>query len=73
MSIAERVAMAIVARAEQNGTTVAEECRKIGATRKNYYDWKNDCHNPQAYFLQQMVLAGYDINWILIGDSNDNK
>ena len=73
MSIGERAALAIEAMAKKNGTTIEEECHNIGATRKAKHDWERHGRNPQAYFLQQMALAGYDVIWILTGGSNGCK
>lgn len=73
MSIGERAALAIEARAKQNGSTIETECINIGTTRKAYNDWKRMGRNPQAYFLQQMALSEYDVIWILTGGSNEDK
>ena len=73
MSIGERAALAIEARAKQNGTSIETECNALGGSRKNHFDWKNRGLNPNAYFLQQMVLTGYDVIWILTGGMNEDK
>ena len=72
MSIGERAALVIETRAKQKGTSIEVECNTFGGTRKYHFDWKNGL-NPQAYYLQQMALAGYDVIWILTGGMNEEK
>lgn len=69
-SIGERAARAIRDRAKQNGIPVETEALKVYVSRKVICDWEVHNRNPQAYFLQQMALAGYDIYWILTGGKN---
>ena len=66
-SIGERAAKAIRNRVAQNDTTLTKELVKITASRKVFLGWERKGWNPNAYFLQQMALQGYDIMWILIG------
>lgn len=73
MSIGERAALAIETRASQNNRSIDQECRTFGGTRKNHSDWKHRGLSPQAFFLQQMAFAGYDVMWILTGGMNENK
>lgn len=68
-SIGERAAQAIDSKAKENGRKVAEELKRIGACRKTMNDWKKRGRNPQAYYLQQMALHGYDIHYILTGET----
>lgn len=62
-----RAVAAIEARAKENGTKVSTECHKIDASREVYHNWKRKGRHPSAYFLRNMVLAGYDVNYILTG------
>ena len=71
-TIGERVIHAICERAKQNGIKRNAEAAKIGITRKNLWDWENRFTDPQAYFLKQMALAGYDVFWILTGKEKEN-
>jgi hypothetical protein len=66
-SIGERAAKAIRNRVAQNDTTLTKELVKITASRKVFLGWERKGWNPNAYFLQQMALQGYDIIWVLIG------
>lgn len=72
-SISKRAVQAIRERAEQNGTSVSFECDMINVSRKTFYFWENNKNNPQAYFLQQMALAGYDVIYILTGVRSNVK
>jgi hypothetical protein len=68
-SIGKRAAQAIESKAKENGREVSEELKRIGASRKNLSDWRKKGRNPQAYYLQQMALHGYDIYYILLGET----
>lgn len=70
-SIGERAARAIRDRAKQNRIPLEVEAEKVFVSRKVICDWEVHNRNPQAYFLQQMALAGYDIYWILTGEKNE--
>lgn len=72
LTIGQRTVKAIKARCKENGTTIQAELKKISSTRQNYNNWEEKGGNPSAYFLQQMVLAGYDVIWILTGKENCN-
>ena len=72
MSIGERAALAIEARAKKHGVSIEAECMKFGGSRKNHFDWKHRGLNPNSYFLQQMAFAGYDVVWILTGGMNED-
>lgn len=72
MTIGERAVKAIRERKKQNGTSLSVELKKLSATRQNYNRWEEKGGNPNAFFLQQMALAGYDIMWILTGKENNN-
>lgn len=69
MTIGERAAKAIRDHAKAKGIPIYVECENIGTNRKVYNGWNRNGLNPNAYFLQQMALAGYDIMWILTGET----
>lgn len=71
-NIGKRAAMAIRERATRNGTTTSHEQRVLNLTRKTFHSWDRSENDPQAYFLQQMALAGYDVIWILTGVEKNN-
>lgn len=71
-TIGERAAQAIRERAERNKITLQQECEKLNVSRKSYHFWNTKGINPGAYFLQQMVLQGYDVIWILTGVKGSN-
>lgn len=73
ISIGQRAAKAIRQRAKETGNTLEVEFLKVGVSRQVVNRWENTNLNPSAYYLQQMALAGYDINWILTGGSNETK
>ena len=68
-SIGERAAQAIEARAAANGTSLSAEMELLGVCRKTLGDWRSRGRNPQGYYLQQMALHGYDIYYILTGET----
>ena len=70
MTIGERAARAIKSRANQNKTSIVQECAALGVTRKIMFDWEKNGRNPSAYWLQQMALSGYDVIYILTGKEN---
>ena len=67
MTIGERAAQAIHERAEDTGISPAKLMESMGANRKTLVDWERRKRNPQAYWLQQLALEGYDTYWILTG------
>ena len=71
-TIGQRAAKAIRNRSKESGTPLEEELLNVYVSRKVLCDWENYNRNPQAYFLQQMALAGYDVVWILTGAERDN-
>lgn len=70
-SIGERAAQAIRERAKLNGTTKSHEQELLNLTRKTFCSWARGEYDPNAYFLQKMALAGYDVIYILTGDKHD--
>lgn len=69
--IGERAAQAIRERAKLNGTKITSECENLDVTRKTLSVWTRSITDPNAYFLQQMALAGYDVIYILTGEKHD--
>jgi hypothetical protein len=67
MTIGERAAQAIHERSADTGVSPAKIMESMGGNRKTLGDWEKRNRNPQAYWLQQMALAGYDTYWILTG------
>lgn len=71
-SIGERAAQAIRERAAKNDSSIKAVLDEIKASGKILNEWERGRFNPSAYYLQQMLLAGYDIAWILIGTHTDD-
>ena len=46
---------------------VFPELERLGLNSANYYQWNKGRSDPQAYWLKQLALNGYDIYWILTG------
>lgn len=67
MTIGERAVEAIRARVKP-GQTLKEELDRLDMTYETLKRWTCYNMNPSAYFLQQMVLNGYDIYYILTGE-----
>jgi transcriptional regulator with XRE-family HTH domain len=65
-TIGERAVKEIKKRAVKNGISLSQEASKIEIGSSNLSEWKKS-RNPNAYFLQQMALAGYDVIYILTG------
>ena len=72
-TIGQRAAKAIRDRAKESGKLLEEELLNVDVSRRVLCGWENCTRNPQAYFLQQMALAGYDVYWILTGRTFDGK
>ena len=69
-TIGNRAYNEIKKRARKNGVSPYQEAAKIGILAHAIYDWQRN-GNPSAYYLQQMVFAGYDVIYILSGVKND--
>lgn len=67
LTIGQRAARAIRERAAATGKSAASIIEAMGANRKTLGDWERRGGNPQAYWLQQLALDGYDVHWILTG------
>lgn len=46
---------------------VAQELKRLGIRHTNFSKWKCGEADPQAYWLQQLALDGYDVLFILTG------
>lgn len=66
-TVALRALQMIERRAEKEGVCVSYLLRRIGAGRELLYRWRHNKNDISAYYLQQMALDGYDINYILTG------
>ncbi len=66
MTIDQRAAKAIKERVRYG--KVAPELKRLGTVSTNYSRWRDGESDPQAYWLQQMAFAGYDVHWILTGE-----
>ena len=68
--IGERAAEAVRIRCVQNRTILGAELGKLGVSRTVFHNWEKAVFEPNAYYLQQMALAGYDVTYILTGKEN---
>lgn len=68
MTIGERARKAIYERAEKNGTSVLRECAELDLNNTCFRDWGTRT-NPSAFYLAEMCRHGYDIVWILTGET----
>jgi hypothetical protein len=66
--IGQRALEAVKAMAVKNGTSVAEECRRIGAYQEIVYKWGRGAA-PSGEWFDILYHAGYDIVWIITGES----
>ena len=71
-TIGQRAAYAIKLHGIRLGTNAVGESDRLDIPRDNFYAWKNGRSDPSAYYLKKMVLAGYDVLWILTGKENKN-
>lgn len=68
MTIGKRAAQAIRERAKAIGISPTKFMERMGTNRKTLNDWEKKNRNPQAYWLQQLALEGFDTHWILTGE-----
>jgi DNA-binding XRE family transcriptional regulator len=68
--IGERAAEVIRGRCVLNRTTLGEELDILGVSRTVLHNWEKGIFDPTSYYLQQLALAGYDVNYILTGKEN---
>lgn len=69
MTIGERAYLAICEKAEQEGISVKQECWNLEIDYRAIYGWKMKRGSPRADTLQRMCLMGYDVIYILTGES----
>lgn len=69
-TIGNRAVKEIKKRAMQNGVSTSKEAAKLFITSTMISAWKNNV-NPSAYYLQQMLFAGYDVIYILTGEKEN--
>lgn len=65
--ISERVVCEIIRRTGNDRKKQKEELENLGASRRNYHNWKEHLNEPQSYFIAKMAKAGYDVYYILTG------
>ena len=70
-AIGERAAKAIRDRAKKNRTTLAEELKKLNFNIYSVYSWEKKGFAPSAYYLQKIYFAGYDVIYILTGETKN--
>ena len=68
MTIGQRAVSEIQEHALRKHINLGDEIANIKGNRNSFRLWKIGRVDPQAYALQQMALAGYDIHWILTGE-----
>lgn len=66
-NIGQRAVIAIEDMARKNGRKVSKEYQSLDITATVFYAWKRKNFSPSAYYLSKMVLAGYDVPYILTG------
>ena len=71
MTIGQRAAQAIRETAAREGIKLFQELYLLGFSKEAFYGWEKNGHEPQAYFLRQLALAGYDVYWILTGERTE--
>ena len=65
LTVGQRASRAIKERV--NHGKVKPELDRLFIPTSTVYAWELYQRDPQAYYLKQMALAGYDIFWILTG------
>lgn len=66
-SISERAALEIIRRSRSEKKSLRYELDKIQVSERLLYRWLSVPGCPSSYFLREMALAGYDIDFILTG------
>ena len=69
-SISERAALEIIRRSRSEKKSLRYELDKIQVSERLCYRWLSVPGCPSSYFLREMALAGYDIDYILTGVRN---
>ena len=72
-AIGERAAKAIRERCKKNGTSLKEECEKLGFFSQCVERWETRGYAPSAYYLQKMYFAGFDVIYILTGEKDGTR
>lgn len=72
-SISERAALEIIRRAGCEKKALRQELDKIQVSNRLFYRWLSVPGFPGSFFLREMALAGYDIDYILTGVGGDTK
>lgn len=65
--IGKRVAEEVRAKAREYETSYTFELECLGLSREHMYRWERHGYNPNAETLRRMLLAGYDVEYILTG------
>lgn len=66
-TIGKRAVWAIEERCVQTRTRKGKEFANLSVESSKVSNWRCGRNDPDAFALQQMALAGYDIHWILTG------
>lgn len=66
-SISERAALEIIRRSRSEKKSLRYELDRIQVSERLCYRWLSVPGCPSSYFLREMALAGYDIDYILTG------
>ena len=69
MEHGKRAFQAVKDMAKRNGTSFREECEKLGTTVQTVRYWKRNKSYIASIFLEQMHRNGYDIIYILTGET----
>ena len=69
MTIGQRAAKAIKERAWKNGTNFKDECAWVDCSDRQFRAWSSGETNPCARVLAEMYKLGYDIPYILTGET----
>ena len=70
--IGKRAAAAVREKAKEYEVSYSFELECLGITREHLYRWERHGYSPSAGILRRMLLAGYDIHYILTGKENKN-
>ena len=66
-SVSERASLEILRRAGCEKSALLQELEKIQVSERLFHRWLSTPGFPGSYFLREMALAGYDIDYILTG------
>ena len=65
--VGKRATAAIEAKAKREGRRTEREYERLGISKQVFSNWKKGKVIPSGYFLRQMAMGGYDVNYILTG------